>query len=555
MGTAAVVKAFGDIRAALAVLNAEVDGAGGVPFSAADPLAGLADGCLDILAGAREVEAGFAGLKAKAAVKYTEAACAVAGPDVPVVAQEMAVAAEIGCVLALGPRAASSFLVTSYAVVSSLPRTLAALQAGSLSWQHAVVMADETACLDAAGAAALESHFLDPDVPDGARGCPAGELPAHRFRVKARTWRERHHAESIETRHAKGVVERRVEFRPDRDGMAWLSACLPADQAVAGWNRLTAVARSLQGPDEHRTLTQLRADLFAATVLGGGTPDRTYAHATGTSADAHRTAASTDVHGTSAGRDARTTSAGMHARETASGSALTRHRDSSGGGYCLTAAGSVEETDVPPTSIRAQVLVTVPVFSLLGVTDEPAMLDGYGPIPPSMARDLVANGAESFHQVLVDPRDGAPLEIGRTSYRLTKAMRAWLRMRDAKCPFPGCSNHSLDNEADHLLAWANGGTTGISNLGQPCPKHHKLRHTTGWKPTPATKNEPPGWTSPTGRHYASEHQDWEPPRWPPGLALEPRLPEWSVAGCVDVVRLGFSPGEQWLGRILHPPSA
>ena len=64
--------------------------------------------------------------------------------------------------------------------------------------------------------------------------------------------------------------------------------------------------------------------------------------------------------------------------------------------------------------------MTVPVFFLLGATEEPAMLDGYGPIPASMARDLVANGADSFYRVLVDPRDGAPLEIGRTSYRLTK---------------------------------------------------------------------------------------------------------------------------------------
>ena len=63
--------------------------------------------------------------------------------------------------------------------------------------------------------------------------------------------------------------------------------------------------------------------------------------------------------------------------------------------------------DVPVP--RAQVLITVPVLSLLGTTEEPAMLDGYGPIPPSMARRLVADGAESFHRVLVDPRDGAPL--------------------------------------------------------------------------------------------------------------------------------------------------
>ena len=85
----AVAKAFGDIRAALALLDAEVDGAGSLPFSAADPLAGLADGCLDILAGVREVESGIAGLKAKAAVRYAETADALAGPDVPVVTQEM----------------------------------------------------------------------------------------------------------------------------------------------------------------------------------------------------------------------------------------------------------------------------------------------------------------------------------------------------------------------------------------------------------------------------------------------------------------------------------
>jgi hypothetical protein len=128
-----------------------------------------------------------------------------------------------------------------------------------------------------------------------------------------------------------------------------------------------------------------------------------------------------------------------------------------------------------------------------------------------MARKLVADGADSFHRVLTDPRDGAPLEIGRTSYRIPKAMRQWLRMRDGKCPFPGCSNHSLDNEADHLLAWADGGTTGITNLGQPCPKHHHLKHNTGWTPTQASPDKPPGWTSPTGRDYPSEEQDWEPP--------------------------------------------
>ncbi|MGK3956729.1 HNH endonuclease signature motif containing protein [Arthrobacter sp. R4] len=72
----------------------------------------------------------------------------------------------------------------------------------------------------------------------------------------------------------------------------------------------------------------------------------------------------------------------------------------------------------------------------------------------------------------------------------------------------------MDNEADHILAWADGGTTGLSNLGQLCRKHHRLKHTTTWTPTGACNDKPPGWTSPTGRHYPSEHHDWEPPQLP-----------------------------------------
>ncbi len=94
MGGEAVAGAFADIRAALAVLNAEVDGCGAEPFSAADPLAGLADGSLDILAAAKESEAGLAGLKTRAAMKYAGTAHALAPPGMPVQAQEMAVAAE-----------------------------------------------------------------------------------------------------------------------------------------------------------------------------------------------------------------------------------------------------------------------------------------------------------------------------------------------------------------------------------------------------------------------------------------------------------------------------
>ncbi|MFY9633179.1 MAG: endonuclease, partial [Cellulosimicrobium cellulans] len=81
----------------------------------------------------------------------------------------------------------------------------------------------------------------------------------------------------------------------------------------------------------------------------------------------------------------------------------------------------------------------------------------------------------------------------------------------------------------------------------------KLRHTTPWTPTPATQNEPPGWISPSGRRYRSEHQDWEPPHWPtqlnqPDLLKQPAGPR---GGPPDFVHLRVSLGEDGLERFLH----
>lgn len=409
----------------------------------ADPIRDQADACLDGLAEVGRMEARLAALKVHFAAGYAAAGVAMTAPAVSPqqrIARQMAVTAEVACVLTVSERSAAALLAESATLTTGLPLTLSALLSGSISWQHARVMCDETSGLEPAAAAALEAHFLDPEAPFAARGCPAGELVPGRFRAKARSWRERHHPVNMEVRHCRSMQDRRLDYAPDRDGMAWLSAYLPADAAAGVWARATEAARALQGPSESRTLTQLRVDVAATWLLAGvadGTP-----------------------------------------------------------------------------SPAAQVLVTVPVLTLIGAGEEPALLDGYGPIPGSMARRLVGDGAGSFLRVLTDPASGAPLEIGRTSYRVPKAMRQWLRLRDGRCPFPGCSNHSLDNEADHLLAWSEGGGTGVANLGQPCRKHHRLKHLTPWRPDGATRDQPPRWISPSGRSYPSEQQDWEPAPWP-----------------------------------------
>ncbi|UKA76864.1 HNH endonuclease signature motif containing protein [Arthrobacter sp. FW306-07-I] len=405
------------------------------------------------------LEAQLAAMKARDAAEAVGFQQAMTPPDASVQDRtyaEMSAVEEIAGVLTVSSAAAGA-LVEQSRKICSLPPVFQALSAGAMSWQHARIVADETEGLDQAGAAALVAHFFDPDAPHPARGAAPGELVPSRFRAKVRAWRERHHPETLQKRHAKGVTDRRMEYTPDRDGMAWVSLYLPGDTACAIWNRTTATARGLQGPNEPRTITQLRPDIAASLLLG-----------------------------------------------------------------------SASEPGKVPTP-RADVLVMVPVFSLLGLTDEPATLDGLGPIPASMARKLVADGADSFYRVLVDPRDGAPLEIGRKNYRLTETIKRWIRMRDGKCTFPGCTNGTPDNDTDHLQSWEHGGTTGASNLAQLCPKHHRLKHHTQWTPEPATEDRSPGWTSPTGRHYKPEHPHPEPTHWPPGI-----LPAETIVAAMSV---------------------
>src|SRR5690606_35105803 len=87
-------------------------------------------------------------------------------------------------------------------------------------------------------------------------------------------------------------------------------------------------------------------------------------------------------------------------------------------------AGSDATGPLPTTAfsrIRPTVLVTVPAMTLLGKSDEPGDLAGYGPIDPETARKL-AGQSKTWYRLLTDPDTGAPLSLGQTRYQPTKRM-------------------------------------------------------------------------------------------------------------------------------------
>lgn len=192
-----------DIREALAAVSASTaaleslvesgpDGAGSPctdPLPDTDPLQRLADDCLEGLAEIARQEARTAALKVRMTAEYVRATRALASPAASPrerTTQQMALVAEVACVLTISERSAGALLHECRTLTTALPLTLTALQAGTISWQHARIIVDETTSLNPDGAAALEAHFLDTDAPNPARGCPAGDLVPPRFRAKAR---------------------------------------------------------------------------------------------------------------------------------------------------------------------------------------------------------------------------------------------------------------------------------------------------------------------------------------------------------------------------------
>ncbi|TFD29434.1 HNH endonuclease [Cryobacterium cryoconiti] len=152
--------------------------------------------------------------------------------------------------------------------------------------------------------------------------------------------------------------------------------------------------------------------------------------------------------------------------------------------------------------IRGTVHVTVPVMTLLGHSEEPGHLEGYGPIDPDTAREIAAR-APSFIRILTHPETGVVLSVGRTRYKVPKHLRRYLRVRDETCRWPGCRRAAAHSDLDHTLDWQFEGPTAHDNLAHLCPADHALKSETRWSYLHLADGTLK-WTSPTGRTFVSE---------------------------------------------------
>jgi hypothetical protein len=178
----------------------------------------------------------------------------------------------------------------------------------------------------------------------------------------------------------------------------------------------------------------------------------------------------------------------------------------------LAAAALADDTLPRRQGQRPAIQVTVSLRTLLGLSDEPADLDG-DPIPASMARRLAADPTGTWRRLITDGR-GRLLDYGRRTYKPPADLRDLVVNRDRTCRFPGCTRPARRADLDHHRDWALGGTTSQHNLGALCERHHQLKHEAGWRIRIGADGETI-WTSPTGHRYVRDAETYpgpDPPR-------------------------------------------
>ncbi len=267
-------------------------------------------------------------------------------------------------------------------------------------------------------------------------------------------------AASVVRRRRRAEAERRVTLRPAPDTMAHLSALLRVKDAIAAYAVLRQNADSARAAGDGRTRGQVMADELVASVL------------------ASRVDADAD-------------------------------------------ADAGERTSRAP---RVELGLVMSDAALFGVSDDPARLEDFGPIPAELAREIVAGACTRDEEVWLrrlyaSPATGELVAMEARGRFFRGGLSRFIKLRDQVCRTPWCD--APIRHTDHVRPHADGGATDGRNGQGACEACNYATQAPGWQSRP----RPDGTvetTTPTGHHYLSR----PPPvatvrhRAVPGLAID-----------------------------------
>ena len=323
---------------------------------------------------------------------------------------------ELSLALTLTGRSATAYLDFAVELVSRLPKTLAALEAGQIDIIRARIIAEATHMLSGEHAAAVEDRIF----PRAGRQT-SGQLRAALARAvlaadpgAARARREQAQRDA-----------RVLRWREDAGTAALCGRDLPSADVLAADQRISARARQLRTAGLTGTLDELRARAYLDLLLGRDSTPPQPSGQPGTTAPPSESppggppAGSPPAGGPAAGGPATSNpAAGGPTTDGPPAGGPTTDGPPAGGpttdgppagrppvgrppageppasgmfpaaadgpGVPPPAAGG------PPGSLAARINVTVPLAALLGLCDTPGEVAAFGPVDADVTRDLIA---------------------------------------------------------------------------------------------------------------------------------------------------------------------
>ena len=281
-----------------------------------------------------------------------------------------------------------------------------------------------------------------------------------KLKKRLRVIRERIQAETAVERHRKALASMNVTLEPLDDGMVAVVAVVPAPEAISIDRRLDLAATAAAAVEgETRSVAELRAHILLDIVDEG----------------------------------------------------------------LFRGAGSDTEGLEVPTrrGVRADVGILIPLNTLLGRSDAPATLEGYGPIDIESAKTLLG-GCGSFFRVLTDPVTGIVKDIDRTRYRPTAGLKRFLGIVDGGGRGPNSDRPPGRTEMDHVVPFRQGlarGKTALANLVLLARRDHRIK-TSGLWDIVLSENRDLAWTSFFGTRLITTVEPLEVPEPRPEGVLE-----------------------------------
>ncbi|MBX7453219.1 HNH endonuclease, partial [Mycolicibacterium sp. 3033] len=182
--------------------------------------------------------------------------------------------------------------------------------------------------------------------------------------------------------------------------------------------------------------------------------------------------------------------------------------------------------------------------TLFGDDDSPGWVDGYGPVPAAVVRDLVSDtvtdesAKATLRRLYRHPRSGQLVAMESRARIFPAGLATFIGLRDQTCRTPYCD--APIRHHDHAIPARQGGdTTALNGLGA-CEACNYTKEAPGWQVTTTDTDgrHTADYTTPTGATYHST----APPL--PGPSIRRRYSVIEGGLSIDIVELGVEPSTQ-----------